>query len=73
MIKYQYELHIDIYWIIRLLYCAPFSGDGCDGCYGGSSCRVCGDHPAAAEPAAEPAAAAAAAVEPAVAFVEGTE
>jgi hypothetical protein len=73
MLKYQYELHIDIYLISCLLICTPFSGDGCDGCHGDSSCHVCGDHPAAAESAAESVAVAVVVVELAVAFAGETE
>ena len=77
--KYQYELNIDIYLKICLLFCTPFSDDGCGGSHDGSFCHVCDDHLAvavavvAAAVAAAAAAAAAAAVEPAVAFVEGIE
>jgi hypothetical protein len=73
MLKYQYELHIDIYLMSRLLFCAPFSGDGCDESHDGSSCHVCGDHRSDPEPAAGLAVAAVAAVEPAVAFAGETE
>jgi hypothetical protein len=59
----------------RLLFCTPFSGDGCGESHGGSSCYVCGDHPVGpvAEPAAEPVAFAEPAAGPEPAFAEGTE
>jgi hypothetical protein len=71
MIKYQYELHIDIYLMSRLLFCAPFSGDGCDESHDGSSCHVCGDHHSEPEPGL--AAFVELAVEPAAAFAGETE
>lgn len=77
MTKYQYELNIDIYLRICLLFfhtrveCA-FNDACCGGaCCGGACCHVCDDLLAAAAAAAV--AFAVAAVEPAVAFAEETE
>ena len=83
MTKYQYELNIDIYLRVCLLFfhtrvkCA-FNDACCGGaCCGGACCDACDDLLAVAEPAVEPAvepvASAGPAVEPAVAFAEETE
>jgi hypothetical protein len=76
MTKYQYELHIDIYLMSRLLFYAPFSGDGCGECVC-ACCDACDDHPAGieieTEPETEPVASAVPVVGPETAFVEETE